>query len=105
MNTDERITNLESQVRSLKRMLFGCIAVALATGVLAAQDVGAPKTDKPMRVELVGPVKVDGVGAIVTHSVKWDGVGTLPVRISGSVDVDAEVSAFGLGLTVNNVGN
>jgi hypothetical protein len=86
MTTDDRIATLESQVRTLKRMLLGCIAVALAAGVLAAQDAGNGRADKPMKVELVGPVKVDGVGAIVTHTVKWDGVGPLPVHLTGGFD-------------------
>lgn len=91
MSTDDRIASLESQVRTLKRMLLGCIAVGLAAGLLAAQGTGDGKADQPIKVELVGPVKVDGVGAIVTHTVNWDGFGDLPVRLTGYVGIKGDV--------------
>ena len=52
--------------------------------VIAAQTPDkTPADDKPMKVQLVGPITVDGVGAIVNHTVKRDGIGGLPVSLTG----------------------
>ena len=100
MTTDTRIESLETQVRTLKRMLFGVFGLVVVGGLLAAQSATVNKEqDKPMKVQLVGPIKVDGVGAIVTHTVKHDGYGALPVSITGGVRISNGI------LTVENLGN
>ena len=99
MSIDTRIESLETQVRTLKRMLFGVCAVLIAGGLLAAQgSVANKQDDKPMKVQLVGPITVDGVGAIVNHTVKWDGFGDLPVRISGDVSINGKVDVDNAGI-------
>jgi hypothetical protein len=98
MQNEERINVLETQVRTLKRIVcgFGCLLVAGV--VVAAQTPDKTKEeDKVMKVQLVGPITVDGVGAIVNHTVKWDGYGSLPVSIkdiSGAIEVKNQ--QFGL---------
>lgn len=127
MTTEDRITDLESQVRTLKRLLLACGSVALLAIFIAGiavspHIVGAVSKDTPMRIEIVGfgkgtlPVRVDRT-VRVDGSVEVDG----SVGVDGSVDVDASVyvngsvdvngsvnaaigNAYGP-LKVNNIGN
>ena len=88
LTTDTRIEALESQVRTLRRLLLGGFALCVIGGLLAATVPSASgQDDKPMKVQLVGPITVDGVGAVVNHTVNWDGIGALPVSLRGSVDI------------------
>ena len=63
MQNEERINGLETQVRTLKRIVcgFGCLLVAGV--VVAAQTPDKTKEyDKPMKVQLVGPITVKNDG-------------------------------------------
>ena len=54
-----RIESLEAQVRTLKRMLFGVFGLVLVGGLLAAGTATSSYAqDKPMKVELVSPIKI-----------------------------------------------
>ena len=97
MSETTRIESLETQVRTLKRMLFGVFGLVVVGGLLAAQSATVNKEqDKPMKVQLVGPITVDGVGAIVNHTVKWDGYSAIPITIEGrpSVRISGNVGTF-----------
>ena len=54
MSTDTRIESLESQVRTLKRMLFGVLGVVIVGGLLAATSLqSVPDVVKAKRFEVV----------------------------------------------------
>jgi len=99
MQNEERINGLETQVRTLKRIVYGFGCLLVAGVVVAAQTPDKTKEeDKIMKVQLVGPITVDGVGAIVNHTVKWDGYGSLPVSISGGVGINGAVEVKNAGV-------
>jgi len=60
MQNEERIGGLETQVRTLKRIVygFGCLLVA---GVVVGAQTPNKTTDeeKIIKVQLVGPIKID----------------------------------------------
>ena len=59
MSETARIELLEAQVRTLKRMLFGVFGLFLVGGLLAAGSATASHAqDKPMKVELISPIKI-----------------------------------------------
>ena len=59
MTESARIASLETQVRTLKRMLFGVFGLFLVGGLLAAGSATASHAqDKPMKVELISPIKI-----------------------------------------------
>jgi hypothetical protein len=56
------ITELRNQVRTLKRIVYGFGCLLVAGVVVAAQTPDKSKEDdKPMKVQLVGPIKLDTV--------------------------------------------
>lgn len=96
MSFDSRIESLEQQVMMLRRLIYGLLTVLFVGALLAAQVPSALKQDEmPLKIQLVGPIKVDGVGAVVNHTVNWDGIGDLPVRVRGDVGVVGDVGVPG----------
>jgi len=78
------ITELRNQVRTLKRIVYGFGCLLVAGIVVAAQTPDKTKEeDKIMKVQLVGPITVDGVGAIVNYTLNHDGFGALKVELTG----------------------
>ncbi len=73
MQNEERINVLETQVRTLKRIVcgFGCLLVAGV--VVAAQTPDKTKEyDKPMKVQLVGPITVKNDGRNDNHKIETE---------------------------------
>jgi len=81
MSTDTRIDSLETQVRTLKRMLFGVFGVVVVGGLLAATSLqSVPDVVRAKRFEVVngegkvlvelGNIRGGGVdnGMLVTHN-------------------------------------
>jgi hypothetical protein len=53
------LNELRNQVRTLRRMLFGVFGLVVVGGLLAAQGATVnTEQDKPMKVQLVGPIKI-----------------------------------------------
>jgi hypothetical protein len=108
MQNEERINGLENQVRTLKRIVYGFGCLLVAGIVVAAQTPDKTKEeDKIMKVQLVGPITVDGIDSVVNHTVKYDG-GMLPIDIVGGVNINLPVrveptSRSGFKITDGNI--
>ena len=64
MTTSDRITVLETQLRTMKRMVFGLCAVIAAGFLVAATSMqSVPDVIQAKRFEVVKPIGVGGVVA------------------------------------------
>ena len=85
MTTDTRIESLETQVRTLKRMLFGVFGLVVVGGLLAATSMqGVPDVVKAKKIQIVND---DGKPVVVLGSEEHAGIVAVTSHKGGKVVV------------------
>ena len=107
MSTDNRIESLETQVRTLKRVVYTMCGLFLAAGLLAATNMqSAPDVIRAKKFEVVTDAgkAVVSLQSILHEEVHYGTVTTLNSKGGTLVDLSASTDGYGMVDTQNGKG-